>query len=127
MFLSRFCLNGEEGRKEEEFLTLRCASASSSHLKTDFKWGWISFVLQDVNIYFFFYAILYILLLNKWYHKFYTIRGHFQIASMLPAKFVFWKFDFVSVSISSFSFSLFSEGSDDEGDKGGVPEKNIYM
>ena len=66
---------------------------------------------------------MYILLLNKWYHKFYTIRGHFQLASMLPTKFVFWKLDFVSVSISSFSFSLFSEGSDDEGDKGGVPEK----
>ena len=44
---------------------------------------------------------------------------------MLPAKFVFWKFDFESGSISSFSFSLFSEGSDDEGDKGGVPEKKI--
>ena len=43
---------------------------------------------------------------------------------MLPAKFVFWKFDFVSVSISSFSFSLFS---DDEGDKGGVPEKKIFI
>ena len=43
---------------------------------------------------------------------------------MLPAKFVFWKFDFVSVSISSFSFSLFS---DDEGDKGGVPEKKILI
>ena len=64
-------------------------------------------------------------MLNKWYHKFYTIRGHFQLASMLPAKFVFWKFDFVSVSISSFSFSLFS---DDEGDKGGVPEKKyLYV
>jgi len=26
-------------RKEEEFLILRSASISSSHLKTDFKWG----------------------------------------------------------------------------------------
>ena len=51
------------------------------------------------------------------------IIGHFQLASMLPEKFVFWRFDFVSISISSFSFSLIS---DDEGDKGGVPEKNIY-
>ena len=24
-----------------------------------------------------------------------AIRGHFQLASMLPTKFVFWKFDFV--------------------------------